>query len=163
MGLGPDRAGAEKAAQARVEWRESIVRELSRGVSPWTRTGYWQNLVALPARGDSNDVGWDRLESEGVEQVRITCSSCGEPLALSWLVLGLPWSTYTCARCGAVFAGTSVRLILVSLATLVLGYVVIAVIKGKQGWILLPLPLAVTVAVLLLNFPFQIKQVRKKE
>lgn len=78
---------------------------------------------------------------------------------MKWLTLAMPWGKYKCARCGAIIAGTLLRLILVSLCTGVLGYVLIGVVKGKIDFWLLPLPLAVTLAVLFLDLPKQIKRV----
>lgn len=71
----------------------------------------------------------------------------------------MPWSTHSCRRCGSVLAGTLLRLIVVSVCTGVLGYVLIAVIKGKLNPVVIPLPLILTLAVLFLRFPAQIKRV----
>jgi hypothetical protein len=71
----------------------------------------------------------------------------------------MPWSKYTCVQCGSVYGGTLLRLFIVSISTGVLGYVLIGVIKGKIGIPLLPLPLGVTLAVLYLNFPGQVRRV----
>jgi hypothetical protein len=65
---------------------------------------------------------------------------------MKWLTLGMPWSKYTCVRCGSVYAGTLLRLIMVSLCTGILGYVLIGVVKGKIDVLLLALPLAITLA-----------------
>jgi hypothetical protein len=89
----------------------------------------------------------------------IKCPTCREPVSKKWLVLSMPWSTFSCPGCGSVCSGTLLRLVLVSISTLVLGYVLIGVIKGKIGLIFLPLPLALTLAVLFLEFPLQIKTV----
>jgi hypothetical protein len=62
-----------------------------------------------------------------------------------------------------VFAGTLVRLFAVSIATGVLGYVLIGVIKGKIGVLWLPLPVVLTLAVLFLALPLQIKEIGSKE
>ena len=89
----------------------------------------------------------------------IKCTTCGERISMKWLTLGMPWSKYTCVQCGSVYAGTLLRLSIISISTGVLGYVLIGVIKGKTGIPFLPLLLAVTLAVLYLNFPGQIKRV----
>jgi hypothetical protein len=89
----------------------------------------------------------------------IKCTTCGERISMKWLTLGMPWSKYTCAQCRSVYAGTLLRLIMVSLCTGVLGYVLIGVVKGKIDFWFLPLPLALTLAVLYLDLPKQIKKV----
>ena len=89
----------------------------------------------------------------------ITCPICRKPVSKKWLLLGMPWSTHRCRRCGSVLAGTLLRLIVVSVCTGVLGYVLIAVIKGKLNPVVIPLPLILTLAVLFLRFPAQIKRV----
>jgi asparagine N-glycosylation enzyme membrane subunit Stt3 len=89
----------------------------------------------------------------------IKCPTCREPVSKKWLALAMPWSKYTCGKCGSVCAGTFLRLLVVSISTGVLGYVLIGVIKGKIDPILLPLPLALTLAVLFLDLPLQIKRV----
>jgi len=91
----------------------------------------------------------------------IKCPTCREPVSKKWLVLAMPWSTYTCPRCGSVSAGTLFRLLMVSICTLVLGYVLIGVIKAKIDPVHLPLPLLLTLAVLFLDFPWQIKNVKR--
>jgi hypothetical protein len=90
----------------------------------------------------------------------IRCPTCRNPIAKKWLVLAMPWSTYTCPQCGTVCAGTLFRLLIVSISTGVLGYLFIGVIKGKIDPIVLPLPLAVTLAVLFLDLPWQVKSVK---
>jgi hypothetical protein len=92
--------------------------------------------------------------------VWITCLTCREPVSKKWLLLAMPWSTYTCRRCDAVLAGTLLRLVAVSLCTGILGYVLIAVSKGKLDPVVIPLPLILTLAVLFLGFPAQIKEIR---
>jgi hypothetical protein len=91
----------------------------------------------------------------------IKCSNCGERISIGWLVLGMPWSKYTCTRCGSVLAGTLARLIAVSISTGILGYVLIGVIKGKIDVLLLPLPLLLALAVLFLDLPSQVKLVEE--
>jgi hypothetical protein len=92
--------------------------------------------------------------------VWITCPTCREPVSKKWLLLAMPWSTHTCRRCGAVLAGTLLRLVAVSVCTGVLGYVLIAVIKGRLNPVVVPLPLILTLAVLFLGFPSQIKKIK---
>ena len=89
----------------------------------------------------------------------IACSICGTRVPIRWLLLGMPWSTYTCARCGSVFAGTALRFLLTSLAVGVLGIVVIRVVKGELDPLALILPVAAASAVLLLGLPGQIRRV----
>ena len=90
----------------------------------------------------------------------IKCPTCRRPVSKKWLVLAMPWSTYTCPQCGSVSTGTLFRLLTVSASTLVLGYVLIGVIKGKIDAIFLPLPLLLTLAVIFLDFPGQMKSVK---
>ena len=90
----------------------------------------------------------------------IKCSTCSDRISLGWLFLGLPWSKYTCTRCGSIFAGTLLRLLMISISTGILGYLLFGAIKGKINMLFLPLPLALTLAILFLNFPMQIKQVK---
>ena len=89
----------------------------------------------------------------------IKCATCGKRISMKWLTLAMPWTKYTCEQCGLVYAGTLLRLLMISLSTGILGYVLIGVIKGKTGVLLLPLPLAVTLVVLYVNLPMQIKRV----
>jgi hypothetical protein len=49
---------------------------------------------------------------------------------------------------------------MVSIATGVLGYVLIGVIKGKIDPVWLPIPLALTLAVLFLALPLQLKKIQ---
>lgn len=79
-------------------------------------------------------------------------------MSKQWLALAMPWSTYTCRGCGSVLAGTLLRLVVVSLCTGVLGYVLIAVIKGKINPAVIPLPLILTLGALFLDLPGQIKR-----
>jgi RimJ/RimL family protein N-acetyltransferase len=71
----------------------------------------------------------------------------------------MPWSKYTCPRCGSVFAGTLRRTVLVSLATGVLGYIAIGSIPGNVNPLLLLPAAAVTLIVLFADLPQQIKKV----
>jgi hypothetical protein len=89
----------------------------------------------------------------------IKCSTCGRRIPPGWLFLGLPWSKHRCAQCGTVFSGTILRFVLVSISTGLLGYVLFGVIKGKTDPLLLPLPLVLTLTVLFLNLPWQLKKV----
>jgi len=78
---------------------------------------------------------------------------------MKWLTLAMPWAKYTCVQCGSVFAGTRLRLLMISVSTGILGYVLIRVIKGKADALLLPLPLAAALIILYVNLPMQIKRV----
>jgi hypothetical protein len=89
----------------------------------------------------------------------IACLKCGTRVSTKWLLLGMPWSKYTCSQCGSVLAGTALRFVLTSLAVGVLGVVLISVVKGRMGPFALVLPLAVAAAVLLLRLPGQIRKV----
>ena len=89
----------------------------------------------------------------------ITCQACGRRFSLKWLFLALPWSKYKCPGCGAVYAGTILRLVLTSVAVGVVGYVLIAVIKGRMASATLVAPVALALAVLLLRLPGQIRKV----
>ena len=88
------------------------------------------------------------------------CLKCGERISTKWLFLGLPWSTYTCGRCGSVFAGTHLRLLLTSIAVGVVGYVLIAAIKGRMSPAVLVAPALVSLALFLLRLPWQIREVK---
>lgn len=87
------------------------------------------------------------------------CTTCGTRISKGWLFLGLPWSKYTCARCGSIFSGTFFRSALISIATGVLGYFLISVIKGKMSPVLLCPTAAVTLILLFFNLPKQIKKI----
>ena len=89
----------------------------------------------------------------------LKCSACGTRVAKTWLLLGLPWSKYTCDQCGSVFAGTIVRLLLTSIAVGVLGYALIRVLKGKTHPAVLVPVVGLTLILLLANLPGQIKRV----
>lgn len=89
----------------------------------------------------------------------IRCPTCRDPISKRWLVLAMPWSSYTCKECGTVCAGTVIRFLLVTISIGVLGYVLIPAVKGKTDLLWIPLPLALTLAVLFLDFPGQIKRV----
>ena len=91
--------------------------------------------------------------------VFLVCPACGERIAKRWLFLALPWSTYTCARCDSVLAGTPLRLVLTSLAAGVVGYALIAVIKGRTGPVVLILPVVAALAIFVLRLPGQLKKV----
>ena len=71
----------------------------------------------------------------------------------------MPWSKFTCTGCGSVYAGTLLRLVLISLSTGITGFVLIAVIKGKMNPLFLPPPIALTLAALFLDLPFQVRRV----
>jgi DNA-directed RNA polymerase subunit RPC12/RpoP len=88
----------------------------------------------------------------------IKCSTCGERVSVGWLFLGLPWSKYTCVRCGSVVGGTLVRLVMISISTGLLGYVLFGAIKGRINILWLPLPLVLTLVILFLDLPMQIKK-----
>jgi hypothetical protein len=93
----------------------------------------------------------------------LRCTTCGERVSARWLLLAMPWSKYTCGRCGAVFAGTFVRLAISSLAVFLLGYVVLGVIKrGTNPALLLP-ALALVLVVLTLDLPAQLKKLDAAE
>jgi hypothetical protein len=92
----------------------------------------------------------------------IKCPTCRDAVSKKWLLLAMPSSTYTCPQCGSVSAGTLFRFLTVSVSTLVLGYVLIGVIKAKIDPIHLPLPFLLTLAVLFLDFPWQIKSVKRE-
>ena len=89
----------------------------------------------------------------------LKCSTCGARISTRWLFLALPWSRYTCARCGSVFAGTLLRTASTSIVVGVLGYIVIQVIKGKMSPIFLLPALAVALLLFLGNLPRQMKKV----
>jgi len=89
----------------------------------------------------------------------IRCSTCRKRIPMGWLLLGMPWSKHTCARCGTVFSGTVIRTVLISISTGFLGYLLIGTIKGKISLFFVPPMLAVTLAFLFLNLPKQIKKV----
>ena len=91
----------------------------------------------------------------------IKCPTCRKPVSKKWLVLAMPWSTSTCPQCGSVFAGTFFRLLTLSISALVVGFILIGVIKSKIDFVHLPLPLLLTLAVLFLDFPWQIKCVKR--
>jgi len=91
--------------------------------------------------------------------MRITCSTCGKRISSKWLILGMPWSRYTCTGCDSVYAGTLLRLVLVSISTGLLGYLLIGVVKGKMNPLVLPVPLALTLIVLFLNLPRQVTRI----
>jgi hypothetical protein len=78
---------------------------------------------------------------------------------MGWLFLGMPWSKYTCTQCGSVLAGTFLRLALISVSTGFLGYALFGAIKGNVNPLLLPPALALTLVILFLNLPMQIKKV----
>jgi len=88
----------------------------------------------------------------------IRCVTCGRRIAPRWLILGLPWSSYTCPDCGSVLGGTVLRFALTSVAVGALGIVVIGVIKGRMAPATLIPPLAFALAVFLLPLPRQIKR-----
>ena len=79
-----------------------------------------------------------------------------------WLFLGMPWSTYTCPQCGSIFAGTLLRTVLITVSSGFLGYVVVGVIKGKVNLFLLPPALVVTLVILFVNLPLQVKKVGER-
>jgi len=91
--------------------------------------------------------------------VLIACLTCGTRVSARWLFLGMPWSTYTCPRCGSVLAGTPLRSVLTSLAVGVVGFVLISVIKGRMSPAALILPVGIALGLFLLRLPGQIKAV----
>jgi len=93
--------------------------------------------------------------------MQIKCSTCGMRISKAWLLLGLPWSTYTCSRCGSTFAGTLLRMLMISLGTLFLGYIVIGVVKGKTSPYILAPALALVLVLLFVDLPKQLKRVSR--
>ena len=90
------------------------------------------------------------------------CSKCGARISRKWLILGLPWSRYTCAGCGSVFAGSILRFAVNSFVLGLLGFLLIRVVKGKTSPVFL-IPVAVlALVVLLADLPGQIGEVRDK-
>jgi len=92
--------------------------------------------------------------------VLAACPICGTRVSTKWLLLGLPWSTYTCARCGSVLAGTLLRFVLSSLSVGVVSVVLLAVIKGRVSPAALAAPVVVALALLLLRLPWQIRSAK---
>jgi len=87
------------------------------------------------------------------------CSECGAQISKRWLFLGLPWSKYSCSRCGAMFAGTILRTTLTSIAVGILGYLLIPAIKGKMSpTFIIPIA-ALTLVLFMGNFPGLIKRI----
>jgi len=91
--------------------------------------------------------------------VILACLNCGTRISGKWLFLGLPWSTYTCPRCGSMFAGTLLRLVLTSLGVGVFGYVLIAVVKGRMCPGTLIVPGVIAFGLLTLKLPRQLREV----
>ena len=89
----------------------------------------------------------------------LKCNVCGLRVSTRWLLLALPWSNYTCARCGSVIAGTFVRSAVTSVVVFILGYVLLQVIKGRMSAVVLVPALGVTAAAFLLDLPHQLKTV----
>jgi len=85
------------------------------------------------------------------------CSHCGTQISKKWLFLGLPWSKYTCSKCGAVIGGTILRFIQNTIIIGICGYFSIQVLKGFITPFLL-IPIIVLILVFfLVNLPGQIK------
>jgi hypothetical protein len=78
---------------------------------------------------------------------------------MGWLFLGMPWSKHTCTQCGTVLAGTLLRLLLVSVSTGFLGYALFGAIKSNVSLLLLPPALVLTLVILFLDLPMQIRKV----
>ena len=89
----------------------------------------------------------------------LKCSTCGTRISKGWLFLALPWSKYTCARCGSVLAGTVFRTVLTSIAAFVLGYILLQVLKGRMSPLTLLPAVALTLVLFLFNLPRQIKMI----
>ena len=89
------------------------------------------------------------------------CSTCGSRISRTWLILGLPWSKYTCAQCGSVLAGTILRLVQNTIAVGVVGFFVMRVLKGRMSPLLLLPMIAVALVLFLANLPGQIRRVGK--
>jgi hypothetical protein len=93
--------------------------------------------------------------------VLMKCPTCGLRISRAWLILGLPWSKYTCTRCGSVLAGTILRFVQNTIAVGVVGFFLMRVLKGRMSPLIL-LPMVVLALVLFLaNLPGQIRRVRK--
>jgi hypothetical protein len=87
------------------------------------------------------------------------CTECDTRISITWLFLALPWSKYTCKKCGTIFAGTLFRFISITAEISLLGYLAIRSIKGRTSPIIL-LPLIVLgLMLILLDLPGQIKKV----
>jgi DNA-directed RNA polymerase subunit RPC12/RpoP len=91
--------------------------------------------------------------------VLIKCSTCGSRVSRRWLLLGLPWSKYRCVQCGSVFAATTLRFVLTSVAVGIVGYVLIRVVKGMMSPVLLIPAVGLTLLLLLVSSPWQIRKV----
>ncbi|MCK5596690.1 MAG: hypothetical protein KAJ04_04510 [Candidatus Eisenbacteria sp.] len=77
--------------------------------------------------------------------------------------MALPWSKYTCTRCGSVFAGTLLRAALTPIVVFSLGYVVMRVLKGRPNAVSLLLALGLTLMVFVLNLPHQLRRIDRVE
>ena len=89
----------------------------------------------------------------------IKCSKCGSRISITWLFLGLPWSEYSCTRCGSIYAGTILRFVLNTIAIGVIGYFAIRMIKGRMTPLLMPPMVGLILVLFLVNLPWQIKKV----
>lgn len=92
----------------------------------------------------------------------LVCPTCGAGIARRWLFLALPWSRYECLRCGTVLGGTPLRLVLTSLAAGIVGYLLIAVIKGRVSPPVLIIPVLAALGLFTLRLPGQIREVKRR-
>jgi len=92
----------------------------------------------------------------------LRCNACGLRVSTRWLLLAMPWSNYTCSRCGSVFAGTFVRSAVTSVLVFILGYVLLQVIKGRMSAVVLVPALGVTAAAFLVDLPRQLRTVDRR-
>jgi len=97
------------------------------------------------------------------DTIFIRCTNCGTRISKSWLLLGLPWSKYTCPQCYSVFAGTILRTIIIWIASTIVFYVLISVIKYGMNPLFLILAVILLFALLFFNFPKQIKKIDRTE
>ena len=93
----------------------------------------------------------------------ICCVHCGTKISKSWLLLGLPWSKYTCPKCNSVYAGTIWRTILIWVASTIVCYLIISVIKHSMNPLFLIPAVILLLISLLINLPKQIKIIDKTE
>lgn len=91
----------------------------------------------------------------------IKCPVCGKPVSREWLVLGLPWSKYTCGTCQSVLAGTILRFAVNTVVIAVVGFFAIKALKGSLNPLLLLPMFAVAAILFLFNLPGQIKRMEE--
>ena len=91
--------------------------------------------------------------------VLMKCPTCGSRISRSWLLLGLPWSKYSCSVCGSVLAGTILRFVQNTFAVGVIGILLIRIVKGKMTPIIFPLIIGIGLFLFLFNLPGQIKTI----